>query len=135
MSSRAAIKGQSLLGLVLLIGGAVLLIGILIVLFASSFTSSAYSYQQLAIAEAAATSGVEDALLQLNRNPTLNTTYYLTVGSTTASIAVTQNSPSANFITIVATGASGGRVKKLSVVVQENASTSQMSVISWQTIQ
>ena len=87
-------------------------------------------------AEAAATSGVEDALLLLDRNPSYATSSYsLAIGSTTAVVSVTQNVPSTNFITVSSTATVSNTKRTMSVVLSKNASTSQITVISWQEIQ
>lgn len=134
--SRKFRRGQSFLVLVFLIGGMVIIIGVTIVFFASSFVDSGFGYQASAIAESAATSGVEDALLKLDRNTSFATgSYSLVVGSTTVAIGVTQNSPSANFVTVLSVATFSGRTKKINVVLARNATTSQMTVVSWQEIQ
>src|SRR5580658_10262785 len=90
-------KGQSFLALVLLIGGIVAVIGVTIAFFSSSFVDSSYGYQASASAETAATSGAEDALLQLDRNAAFASGgYSLVVGSTTATVSVAQGTPSTN---------------------------------------
>ena len=127
-------NGQSLLALVILIGSVVAIIGITLAFLASSFVDSSYGYQASALAEAAATSGAEDALLQLDRN-TATSSYSLAVGSTTATITITQNSPSANFVTVLSQSTVAGRTRKIDIVLAQNASTTQMTVVSWQEIQ
>src|ERR1700733_14910941 len=92
---------QSFLALVFLIGGIVITIGVSTAFFANSFLTSSHSYQASESAASAALSGEDDALLKLDRNPTFSaSSYSLAVGSTTATISVTQSDPSANFITI-----------------------------------
>src|SRR5665213_3801651 len=134
MSSKSR-SGQSFLVLVFLIGGMVAIVGVMIALFANSFVNTGFGYQTSALAEAAATSGAQDALLQLDRNASFASSgYTLTVGSTTATISVTQNTPSANLVTISSTATVFAHKRTISVVLSENASTSQMTVISWQEI-
>lgn len=128
-------KGQSFLALVLLIGGIVALAGFAVAFFASSFVDSSYGYQASAEAEAAAMSGAEDALLQLDRNANFATSSYsLVVGSTTATINVAQNTPSTNFVSVSSTATVAGRVREISVILSKNSSTSQMTVVSWQEV-
>ena len=125
--------GQSLLALVILIGAMIGIVAALLAFFTSSFVDSGYGYQASVTAEAAATSGAEDGLLQLNRNPSFpNATYFLPVGSTTVTVSVTQNAPSINLITVSSTATVSLRTRKISVVVSKNASTTQISVVSWQ---
>ncbi len=119
-----------------LIGGIITLAGITLAFLAASFINSGYGYKASVIAEAAAASGAQDALLQLDRNPAFsNAGYSLSLGSTTATIAVTQNSPSAGYITILSTASSFGRAKKVNIVLLENTTTDQLNVVSWQEIQ
>jgi hypothetical protein len=129
-------KGQSFLALVFLIGGIVAVVGVTIAFFASSFVDSGFGYQASASAEAAATSGAEDALLQLDRNASFASAgYSIAVGSTTAKVSVTQGNPSPNFVTVSSTAIVAGRAKKISVILSENASTSQFTVVSWEEVQ
>jgi hypothetical protein len=129
-------KGQSFLALVFLIGGIVALAGLAIAFFASSFVDSGFGYQASAAAEAAATSGAEDALLQLDRNSSFAAgSYSFIVASTTATVSVTQNFPSANLINISSTATVSGRVRTIGVIVAKNSSSSQLSIISWQETQ
>lgn len=129
-------EGQSFLALVILIGGLVSVVGVLLAFFANSFIDSGYGYQASASAEAAAVSGAEDAILQLNRNASFATSSYtLAVGSTTATINVTQNLPLTNFVTVTSTASVSGRTRKVNVVLSKNASTSQMTIVSWQEVQ
>jgi hypothetical protein len=132
------VKGQAFLALVFLIGAIVALVGITLALFASSFVDSGYGYQASAQAQAVATAGVEDALLQLDRNVnfpcgTVDASgYTIPVGSSTATVTVTQNCPTTNgSATILSTATVSNHTSKLSVVVSVNASTSQVSVMSW----
>lgn len=132
---RAARSGQSFLVLILLIGGMVAVIGVLLAFFAGSLVDSGYGYQASVTAQAAATSGAEDALLRLDRDPSFAASgYALAVGSTTATVSVTQNAPSANLITISSSAIVSGRTGKINVILTENASTSQVTILSWQTI-
>jgi hypothetical protein len=132
-------KGQAFLSLVLLVGGAMILIGLTLAFLATSFVDTGYGYQALTQAEAIATSGVEDALLQLDRNPNFgNTTgysYTLPVASSTAMVTVTQSDPSAGFVTILSSATVGNRTRNVTVIAAVNASTSQVSVVSWQITQ
>ncbi len=126
-------SGQSFLVLILLIGGMVAVIGVLLAFFAGALVDSSSGYQASVTAQAAAISGAQDALLQLDRNPDFSAGgYALAVGSTTATVSVTQNAPSAYLITVSSSAIVSGRTGKINVVVAENASTSQMTIVSWQ---
>lgn len=127
------------MALIFFIGGVVLLIGVTLAFLANSFIDTGYGYKASLQAEAVATSGANDALLQIERNAnnyqTAGGTYTLSVGSSTATVTVTQNSPSSGFITVLSTATISNRTRKISVVVSLNATTSQTSVVSWQQIQ
>lgn len=129
--------GQSLLALVILIGGIILAAGISLALITASFVDSGYGYQASEQAEAVATAGAEDALLQLARNNTFSNTggYALTLASSTATVTVTQNSPSANYITVLSTATISFHVKKVQIVLWENPATGQTTITSWIEVQ
>lgn len=131
-------RGQAFLGLVLLIGGLALAVGITLAVVFNSVIDTAYGYRALTQAQAVATSGAEDALLQLDRNSNFTAAppgYSVAVGSSTATVTVAAGAPSAGFDTITSAATVAGRVRKVSVVVAVNASTSQVSIVSWQIVQ
>jgi hypothetical protein len=129
-------KGQAFLGLIFLIGTIILVIGVTLAILETSLIDTAYGYRSSLQAEAVATSGAQDALLQLDRGAfTSNTNYTLPVASSTATIAVTLNSPSSGFDTILSTAIVSNRTRKVNVVVTVNATTTQATVVSWQEIQ
>lgn len=129
-------NGQAFLALVFLIGGIVLAIGITLTLLANSFVDTAYGYRALVTAEAAAASGAQDALLRLDRNIAFATSSYsFAVASNTATISVTQASPTTGFATILSVATVANRTRKISVVTVVNATTSQVGIVSWQVIQ
>ncbi len=129
-------KGQAFLALIFLIGTIVALIGITLAFLANSFIDTGYGYQASTQAEAVATSGAEDALLQLNRSGSgAPSSYSVPVGSSTASVTITQGSPSAGLVTILSTATVSSRTRKINVVAALNASTTKVSVVSWAEIQ
>ena len=130
-------RGQTFLALVFLIGGIVLLIGFTLAFLANSFIDTGYGYQASVQAEAVAISGVEDALLQLDRvsSSSLPGSYTIPVGSNTATVTVTQNVPSAGLITLLSAATVSSHTRKVNVVAAINAATNQVSVVSWQDVQ
>lgn len=133
---RRSRSGQSFLSLVLLIGAIIAMIGVTIALFANAFVDSGYGYQASAQAEVVATSGAEDALIQLDRNAAFSSTgYSLPVGSSSATVSVTQNSPSANYINVSSTATISSHQRTIQIVLVKNATTSQVTVVSWQEVQ
>lgn len=121
------------MALVFFIGAIVAVVGILIAFFANSFVDTGYGLSASANAEAAASSGAQDAVLQLNRNPSAPS-YSLPVGSTTVAITITASS-TAGYTTILSVASVSNHVKKVQVVLFENASTSQTNIVSWQDVQ
>jgi uncharacterized protein (UPF0333 family) len=131
-------KGQAFLALVIFIGGIVAVAGILIAFFAASSVDTGYGVAAEFNAEAAATAGAEDALLQLDRNAQFFNTSGYTVSassSMTATVTVTQNTPSTGLATILSVATVSGHTKKINIIVSENASTEQVSVVSWTEVQ
>jgi hypothetical protein len=131
-------NGQAFLALTFFIGGILAVASILIATLALSSMDTGYGIAAASKADAAATTGAEDALLQLDRNSVFsNTTGYsvLSASSTTATVTVTQNSPSANLATILSTATVLAHTKKIQVIVSENIATGQINIISWTDIQ
>jgi hypothetical protein len=131
-------SGQAFLALMLFIGGVLVVAGALIALFAMSYVDTGYGVAASFKAQAAATAGAEDGLLQLDRDPLFSNTAGYTVtssSSTTATVTVTQNSPSAGLVAILSASTVSGHVQNISVVVSENAVTGQTSIVSWTDIQ
>ena len=120
--------------MVFLIGGVILLVGLTLAFFSNSFIDVGYGYQASANAEGAAISGAQDAMLQLDRN-TASSSYSILVGSTTAAITVTQNTPATNYITILSVATVSLRTRKVQVIMFKDPNTSQLTVTSWQEIQ
>jgi hypothetical protein len=133
-------RGQAFLTLTFFIGGILAIAAILIAFLTLSYVDTGYGAAASYNAEAAATAGAEDALLQLDRNAAFSTAVLgpYTISSTssvTATVTVTQNSPSAGLVAILSVATVSGHAKKISVVVSENASTGQISIVSWTDIQ
>lgn len=131
-------KGQVFLALTFFIGGILAVAGILIAFLALSNVDTGYGVAAAYKAEAAATAGVEDGLLQLDRNAAFSSTSGYSVSSassTTATVTVTQNTPASGFATILSVATVSGHTKKVSVVVSENAATGQINIVSWADVQ
>lgn len=140
MESIFSKKGQAFLALTFFIGGILVVAGILIAFITISYVDTGYGIAASAKAEEAATAGAEDALLQLDRNAAFSTAVsgpytVSSASSTTATVTVTQGSPSAGLVTILSVATVSAHAKKISVVVSENASTGQVGVVSWTDIQ
>src|SRR5262249_34925926 len=125
-------RGQSFLGLVLIIGGIVAAVGIFIAFLALSAGDTGYCYGASVDAEAVAIFGGQGGVLPLHRKLYFfSGGYTLPVGSSTASVMVTQNAPSSGFATIVSSATVVGRTRKISVVMSIATTTDQASVVSW----
>ncbi|MDR3402408.1 MAG: hypothetical protein P4L99_07910 [Chthoniobacter sp.] len=123
--------------MILLIGSVIAIVGVLVLFLSGSLADTSYGVKAEAVAQAAATAGAEDAMLQLARNSisTFPATYSIPVGSTTATVNVNVDTPSAGFITVTSTAIFSNHKKVLRVVLSEDSNTTQVSVVSWQNIQ
>lgn len=131
-------NGQAFLALTFFIGGILAVAGILIAFLTLSYVNTGYGVAEEFKAEAAATAGAEDGVLQLDRAGTQFSSGGYTVSaasSTTATVTVTQGSPASGQATILSVATVSGHTKKISVVVSENAITGQISVVSWADVQ
>ncbi len=128
-------KGQMFVGMVLLIGSIIALVSLFLLFLSGSLVSTSYGLKADVTAQAAANAGAEDALLKIIRNSlSFPATYTIPVGSTTATVYVNSNTPSAGFITVTSTATFVSHTKTVRVVLAGN-STTQMSVVSWQQVQ
>jgi len=131
-------KGQAFLALMLFIGGLILATGIALAYITISSVNAGYGFQASQNAEAVAIAGVEDALLQIDRNNTFSYAspgYALSLPAGTATVIVQQSMPSANFVTITSSGVVSGRHRTIQVVLSENSVTGQTTLTKWQDVQ
>ncbi len=131
-------NGQAVLPLVFLMGGLVIIMSLTLIFLANAFLVSSYGFQTSERAEAVAASGAYDALLRLTRNIDLAASspgYTLPLGSYSASVIVTQNSPASGQITITSSCTILGRTKKVVAIVSKSSLTGQTILASWQYIQ
>jgi len=128
----SASRGQAFLALVLLVGVLIIMTGGTLIFLVSTFVDTSYGSRAVAQARSLAIGGVEDALMQLDRNSTFASGgYTVTVASSTATVTVTQNSPVANEDTILSIATVSGRTRTLNVVVSENALIGEINRVSW----
>jgi hypothetical protein len=130
-------KGQAFLALVFLIGGIIATIALTLAIIILSSLNTSYGTQASEAAEATATAGVEDALLQLARSNTFSKPggYNIQEGSNVATVTVTQNSPSSGEVTVFSSATVSSHIRKINVVLAENSMTGQASIISWADVQ
>ena len=128
-------RGQAFLALIILIGGSAILIGVTLAFLANSFVDTGYGYRASVSADAVATAGAQDALLQLDRNSSFSSGgYSVVVGSSTATVTVS-SSTSAGIVTIASTATVSNHTRKLTVLASVNSTTGQVTVTSWQATQ
>ena len=127
-------KGQAALSFVFIVGVIVLSIALTVAFLAASFLNSGYGYQTAKRAMAVASAGAEDALIKLARNKDFSSvsSYSVPVGSDSASVTVTQNSPVAGQAKIISSATAFFQQRKIQVVVSVDSNTGQISLISWQ---
>jgi hypothetical protein len=138
---RASLKsGQVFLALVFFIGGLLAVAGVLVAFLTLSYIDTGYGVAASFKADAAATAGADDAILQLDRNAAFNTNitgaYTVTSGtSTSATVTVIPNLLTAGIINVLSVATVSGHTRKISAVVSESSSTGQVSVVSWSDVQ
>ena len=128
------VSGQAVLSLVFLIGGIAILVGVSLAFLVTSFLSTSFGFEASQRALAVATAGAEDGMLQLIRNKSFSDIvgYSVPLGNNTATVTVTQNSPTVGQATVVSTAAVSGHRRRLQVIVSIDPATGQVSVVSWQ---
>ncbi len=128
------VSGQAALATSFVIGVTVLFAGITMSFLASSFLQATYGFQAASRANAAASAGIQDALLQLARNKDFAPgTYSIPLGFATTTVTVTRDSPVAGRITILATSTVQRYEQRLRAVVSVSTSTGHVDLLSWQT--
>ncbi len=125
-------RGQTVLSLVFVIGAIIVLAAITLAFLAISFINSTYGLQIAERAKAAAASGVYDALMRLDRDKDLSSVgYSVSVGNDSATVSVSQDSPSAGLVTIISISTIYSRQKRMRVVVSRDSTSSLTSAVSW----
>ncbi len=126
-------RGQAALSLVFLIGGIIILVGVSLTFIVVSFIGSNYGFQMSNRALAAASGGANDAVIKLLRDKDFSSAgYTVTIGSDSAAVAVTQNSPIAGQAKIISTGTASSYQRKIQAVAAVNATTGQVQLVSWE---
>ena len=127
-----SLRGQAALSLVFLIGGIAILVSITLVFLVTSFIGVSFGFQASERASAVATAGAEDGLIQLARNKGFSDTtgYSVPLGSDSATVTVTQNSPSAGQATVLSTATVSGNRRRIRLVASVDALTGEVRVLS-----
>lgn len=127
-------SGQALLVSVLLITFAAVSLGLSIAVSSSSEVSIRQNTQEKVRSYALAESGIEDALIQLVRDPNFNANYSLPVPSPSDTIGVTvlKDNPSPGQSSIISQGSSSGR--KTSIKVEVSRENSKVTILTYNEI-
>lgn len=131
-------SGQAALSTVFLIGGIIVLFGISLAMIALAFSDSTLGFQAANKALAFAKGGVADAALQLARNKDFSSAGYcvpaavMPCPSGYATVTVTQNSPSSGKATVISDATFNRRRRKVQVIYQVSASSTQVVPVSQQ---
>ncbi len=135
-ASKKNVEGQAFLSTVLVIGGVLIVIAAAVAVFAATFVDSGYGLQASDRAESVATAGANDAYLRLVRASSFSSGgYTVTMPEGSATVAVTQNSPSTGEATVLSIATIGGRTRKINAVFAVNSSTGQVTSVLWQDVQ
>ena len=131
--ARGSLTGQAALSLILVIGGAIVMMALSLAFLATSFVNSTYGFRASQKAEAVASAGAADAMRQLLRDkdfvPSSNP-YVLSVGSDSATVKVEQDLPISGQVTITSTATVLLHVRTTRVVVSRNPTSGLITLIS-----
>jgi len=124
------------LSTVLIIGGIMIVIGTGVAVLAATLVDSGYGMQASEKAESIATAGANDAFLRLVRTSSFSSGgYTVTMPEGSATVSVTQNSPSTGEVTVLSSATVSSRSRKISAVFAVSTSTGQVSLVLWQNVQ
>ncbi len=127
--------GQMMLSLIFLIGGVIITIGVALSILGFSFITSITGYRAAILAEAAASSGANDAILQVVRNANFSSTgYTLPFTNVSDIVTATQGTPSANETTIISLAQIRTIKQKIQVILSIDPVSKKVDVVSYQKI-
>jgi hypothetical protein len=135
---REKASGQAFLSTILIIGGVMVFVGAAVAFLAMTFIDSGYGLQSSNLAESVATAGVNDAYLHLVRNSSFaiaTTTNFTSLSSGSATVTVTQGSPTTSQVMVFSSATVGGRTRKIMAIFLVASSTGQVTIGSWQDVQ
>ncbi len=129
--------GQAALSFVFLVGSIVILIGVTLGFLASSFVNATYGFTVAQRALSIADAGARDAYLRLLRNKDLSSPsgYTMPLGTDSALVTVTQDSPATGLVTVVSVATISFHTRKIQFVASVTSSTGQISLVSWKEVQ
>lgn len=129
--------GQAAISFVLLIGSIVVFVGVTLGFLNTSFISSSLGFGAAQRALATATAGANDGFLRLVRNKDFSDTdgYSVPLSGNSATVVVTQDTPSSGLVTIVSRATVLFHTRKVQVVASVDASAGNVRLVSWQEVQ
>jgi len=127
------VKGQTSISLVLVVSSLIITIAVGIAFLVLTFVNSSVGFEAANRALAIASAGANDGILRLTRNKDFSSGgYTVDIGSNSASVTVTQDSPVAGQVTIVSQATILYHKRKVQVVVSIN-DQGQATPIRWST--
>jgi len=113
------------------IGSLLLATATVLIVLVLALTSSTYGFRAGKLAEGAAMAGIEDAELQLLRNVSYASAgYTVSASGGTATVTVTQGSPSAGYVSVLSVATISNVTRRFSALFSENATTTQINLVS-----
>jgi hypothetical protein len=135
--SPLARAGQAALSFIFLVGSVVILVGVTLGFLVTSFVNTSFGFVAAQKALAVADAGARDAYLRLLRNKDLTSPsgYTVPLGSDSATVTVTQASPSTGFVTIVSVATISFHTRRVQIIASVASSTGQVNLVSRREIQ
>jgi len=124
-------KAQTMLSLVFLISGVMIAIGVDVAITAVSFINSVYAYRSASLVEAMAESGVNDAVLRLERNNSYTGQFVINFSNGSVTVTVSSG-PLANQDTVTTFSQLASAQQKITAILAIDSTTKVVSVVSWQ---
>ncbi|MCR4328140.1 MAG: hypothetical protein NUV53_01345 [Patescibacteria group bacterium] len=130
-------KGQAALAFVFLVGSIVILVGVTIGFLASSFVNSSFGFSASQRALATANAGANDAYIRVLRNKDFSDVvgYSLPLGENSATVTVTQDSPSVGVVTVLSIATVSFHTRKVQMTLSVSSSTGSVELIGRRELQ
>lgn len=125
-------RGIAALPSVLIIGGIIVQIAVVGAFLSYLFASAGYGTRLASEALNAARAGAQDAMMRVARDKTFSSDgYTVTTNGRDATVVVTRDSPVAGQDTILSTATALTRQKKIEIILEVDATTGQLEVLSF----
>lgn len=128
--------GQTALSMTFLLGGIIVAVAVTLAFIVFSFLNASIGFERSTRAFVIASAGVDDALLRLARNKDFADAGYCVPEDTLpcddgfATVAVTQDAPSLDHVTILSEATASRYKRKIEAIAVITASTSEISLVS-----